>query len=163
MSRFFPLRRWESAPEKAHGRIEQRTIEVLPAEAAGIEQGWPGVKQICRVCRSRQKKKGGVWQPPAIEIAYLITSLPAETALPKDILGLNRNHWGIENHLHRNKDVTLGEDGYTNNKDHSPENISLLGDLILSICKRVCSSPKRAIEYFQDDRNRAIQAIMGFY
>lgn len=106
MSRFFPLCKWESEPEKAHGRIEQRTILVLPAEAAGIEQRWPGVKQICQVRRSRQKKKGGVWQPPSVETAYLITSLPAETAHPEDILGFNRAHWGIENRLHRNKDVT---------------------------------------------------------
>ena len=35
-SRFFPLRSWNSGVEKAHGRIEWRAIDVLPAEAAGI-------------------------------------------------------------------------------------------------------------------------------
>jgi hypothetical protein len=104
-----------------------------------------------------------VWQPPVIEIAYLITSLRAETALPKDILGFNREHWGIENRLHRNKDVTLGEDWRTNSKDYAPENMSLLGDLTLSVFKTVSSSPRKALEYFQDDKNRAIQALTGFY
>jgi predicted transposase YbfD/YdcC len=121
------------------------------------------VRQICRVRRSRQKKKRGVWQPPVIEIAYLITSLPTETALPKDILGFNRGHWGIENHLHRNKDVTLCEDWRTNNKDYAPENMSLLGDLTLSVFKTVSPSPRKALEYFQDDRSRAIQALTGFH
>jgi hypothetical protein len=162
-SRFSPLRRWESPAEKGHGRIEQRAIEVLPAEAAGIEEEWPGVRQICRVWRSRQKKKGGVWQEPSIEIAYLITSFAAEAASPQDILGLNRSHWAIENCLHRNKDVTLGEDGRTNNKDHAPENISSLNNLVLSILKTAAPSPRRAIEHFQDDKNRAIQAVTGFY
>ena len=48
-SRFFPLCSWDSGVEKAHGRIERRVIDVLPAEAAGIEREWPTVRQICRV------------------------------------------------------------------------------------------------------------------
>ena len=61
-SRFFPLRSWNSGVEKAHGRIEWRAIDVLPAEAAGIQGEWPTVRQICRVIRSRQVKKNGEWQ-----------------------------------------------------------------------------------------------------
>lgn len=86
-----------------------------------------------------------------------------ETALPRDLLGLNRDHWSIENHLHRNKDVTLGEDWRTNNKGYAPENISLLGDMALSVFKTVSKSPRKALEYFQDNKNRAIKAITGFY
>ena len=56
-SRFFPLCSWNSGVEKAHGRIEWRAIDVLPAEAAGIQGEWPTVRQICRVIRSRQVKK----------------------------------------------------------------------------------------------------------
>jgi predicted transposase YbfD/YdcC len=163
MSRFFPLHSWESPAEKAHGRIEQRTIDVLPAEAAGIEDEWPGVRQICRVTRSRQRKKGGVWQEPVIEIAYLVTSLSGATAHPQQLLDFNRSHWSIENNLHRNKDVTLGEDACTNRKDHAPENISSLNNVTLSILKTVSTSPRRALEYFQDDKNRAIRAVIGFY
>jgi len=52
----FPLSRWDSGVEKAHGRIERRTIDVLPAKAAGIEREWPTVRRICRVRRWRRQK-----------------------------------------------------------------------------------------------------------
>ena len=50
----FPLVSFESDCEKTHGRIERRSIEVLPAIAAGIEKDWPSVQHICRVTRFRQ-------------------------------------------------------------------------------------------------------------
>src|SRR5271157_3603002 len=109
-SRFFPLCSWNSAVEKAHGRIEWRAIDVLPAEAAGIQGEWPTVRQICRVIRSRQVKKNAEWQKPQHEVVYLVSSSPAS---PQALLGVNRDHWRIEI-MHRNKDVILGEDGYTN-------------------------------------------------
>ena len=60
----FPVARYESGAEKAHGRIEQRSTEVLPAEAAGIKDEWPTVRQICRVCRSRQIKRRDAGRKP---------------------------------------------------------------------------------------------------
>ena len=85
-SRFFPLCSWNSGVEKAHGRIEWRAIDVLPAEAAGIQGEWPTVRQICRVIRSRQVKKNGEWQKPQHEVVYLVSSLPA-AASPQALLG----------------------------------------------------------------------------
>jgi len=90
----------------------------LPAQAAGITQDWPTVSQICRVTRSRQRRVKGVWQEQQ-ETAYLITSLTKDEASPEYLLNLNRKHWGIEI-MHRNKDVVLGEDGYTNRLDNAP-------------------------------------------
>ena len=66
--------------------------------------------------------------------------------------------------MHRNKDVILGEDGYTNCCDNAPlkhflphrlrsQNPEIRGTL----------TPTRAIEHFQDDRNRAIRLFSGFY
>ena len=75
---FFPLCSWNSGVEKAHGRIEWRAIDVLPAEAAGIQGEWPTVRQICRVIRSRQVKKNAEWQKPQHEVVYLVSSLPTK-------------------------------------------------------------------------------------
>ena len=157
----FPLRSWNSGVEKAHGRIEWRAIDVLPAEAAGIQGEWPTVRQICRVIRSRQVKKNAEWQTPQHEVVYLVSSLPA-AASPQALLGVNRDHWRIEI-MHRNKDVILGEDGYTNRCDNAPRNIFSLTGFVLKILKSVAPSPTRAIEHFQDDRNRAIRLFSGFY
>ena len=101
-----------------------------------------------------QRKKKGKWLPVKEETVYLITSL--SEAAPQDLLKFNRKHWGIEI-MHRNKDVFLGEDGYTNRKDNAPHAIFVLHNLVLEICKSVSRSPTQALEYFQNDKNRAIR------
>src|SRR5512136_46735 len=95
-SRFSPLASFDSGVEKAHGRIERRVIDVLPATAAGIEGDWLTVNQVCRVTRWRQRKVNGKWRQPQAEIVYLITSLTACQASPKALLQINRDHWGVE-------------------------------------------------------------------
>jgi hypothetical protein len=131
---------------------------VLPVQAAGIQNNWSTVQQICRVRRYIQRKKKGEWQPVKEETVYLITSLSEAEAVPQDLLGLNRKHWGIEI-MHRNKDVFLGEDAYTNRKDNAPHAIFVLHNLVLEICKSVSRSPTQALEYFQNDKNRAIRLV----
>jgi predicted transposase YbfD/YdcC len=134
-------------------------IHVLPVEAMGLcRNEWPSVRQIAKVERSRQIKKKGKWVVEN-ETAWLITSLSAKEASPQALLGYNRQHWRIENNLHRNKDVTLGEDSYTNRKDHAPRNIFSLNNLALLIFKKAGLTPKKAIESFQDDKNRAIRLV----
>jgi len=64
----------------------------------------------------------------------------------------NRDHWRIENNLHRNKDVTLGEDAYTNRKDHAPRNIFTFNAIVLELAAYFELSPKIAIERCQDDK-----------
>jgi hypothetical protein len=156
----FPLVSFESALEKAHGRIERRAIDELPTEAAGIEQDWPSVKHICRVTRFRQGKKNGQWKAPEEEVAYLIARFPDGEASPEALLSANRGHWGMEI-MHRNKDVILGEDAYTNRSDDAPRNIFSLIGFALKILKSVSPSPTRAIEQFQDDRNKAMRLLAG--
>jgi len=63
--------------------------------------------------------------------------------------------------MHRNKDVILGEDGYTNRSDNAPRNIFSLIGFALKILKSVSPSPTRAIEQFQDDRNKALRLFSG--
>ena len=65
--------------------------------------------------------------------------------------------------MHRNKDVILGEDGYTNRCDNAPRNVFSLTAFVLKILKSVSPSPRCAIERFQDTKNRAIRLFSGFY
>lgn len=159
-SRFFPLASWHEEETKAHGRIERRSINVLPCEALSEEErkAWPSICQIAKVERLRLVKKKGKWIDES-ETAWLITSLPSTEASPDVLLGYNRQHWRIENNLHRNKDVALGEDGYTNRKDNAPSNIFSLNNLVLLLFKMAGLTPKKAIEFFQDDKNRAISSV----
>ena len=99
-----------------------------------------------------------MWQKPKEEIAYLITSLSASEASPKDLLVFNRNHWGIEI-MHRNKDVFLGEDQITSRKDNAPHALFILNNLVLALLKTVSPSPTKAIEALQDDRAIAFSLL----
>jgi predicted transposase YbfD/YdcC len=71
-----------------------------------------------QVERRREVKRKGQWVSET-ETAWLITSLTATAASPHALLIYNRDHWRIENNLHRNKDVTLGEDAYTSRQGDS--------------------------------------------
>ena len=133
---------------------------MLPARAADIEKDWPSVKQICRVTRFRQPMKNGEWKDLGVEVAYLVTSLPASETSPEALLCANRGHWAIEI-MHRNKDVILGEDSYTNRSDNAPRNIFSILGFALKILKSIASSPTRAIEQFQDNRDKALRLFSG--
>jgi predicted transposase YbfD/YdcC len=115
-----------------------------------------------RTCTSgsRQLCLAHQWKDPEEEVVYLIASLPAGETAPEALLCANRGHWGIEI-MHRNKDVILGEDGYTNRSDNAPRNIFSLIGFALNILKSVSPSPTRAIEQFQDDRNKALRLFSG--
>ena len=47
-----------------------------------------------------------------------------------------RQHWGIENNLHWQLDVTFGEDGNRVQRRHGAENLALLRRLALTLLKR---------------------------
>lgn len=91
--------------EKGHGRRETRTITVS-SELAGSSD-WPGLAQVFRLERQRVTTKTGTTQR---EIVYGLTSLSRAEATPQRLLALSRAYWGIENGLHRRRDVTFHED-----------------------------------------------------
>jgi hypothetical protein len=84
----------------------------------------------------------------------------ASTVTPETILRLNQNHRQIEI-MHRDKDVTMREDRYTNRSDHAPRNIFALTGAAITLLKRISKSPTRAIELVQDNRTKAIALIAG--
>jgi len=86
-----------------HGRLERRSIRTAPA--AGI--GWPGAAQVIRIRRDTGPTHGP-WTHK--EIAYGITSLPADLAGPRHLAHYARAHWGIENKVHYVRDKTFSED-----------------------------------------------------
>ena len=66
--------------------------------------------------------------------------------------------------MHRNKDVILGEDGYTNCCDNAPRNIFSLTGFVLKILKSVAPfNQPAAIEALSgSDRNRRNPAVLRF-
>lgn len=69
--------------------------------------GFPYLRQAIRIERRTTTLDG---TPLRSDIAFGITSLWPAQASPARLLGLNRDHWGIENRLHWVRDVTFDED-----------------------------------------------------
>jgi predicted transposase YbfD/YdcC len=70
------------------------------------------------------------------EVVLGITSVPRERAGAKELLGLIRGHWGIENGLHGVRDGTLREDASRIRKGAGPEVMATLRNIVVFLFKR---------------------------
>lgn len=115
-----------SAPrqEFSHGRKESRMAVVASAKAVAPELDFPGLQAVAMIRSKRGKDK-------TVERYYLLSRhFP-----PARLLGIVREHWGIENRLHWTLDVVLDEDGARNRKDNAPANLAILRRLALNIAR----------------------------
>ncbi len=117
-----------------HGRIEARRVWVTSEiEHLGREvlDAWPGLASVALV---ESKREGvGTGSPPEVSRRYYISSIPDPDA--KTMAGYIRGHWGIENKLHWQLDVSFGEDDRRIRKDHGAENFSRLCRITLNLLK----------------------------
>lgn len=112
--------------ERGHGRDEYRCYTVLHATAGLRDAGaWKGLTTI-GVCYSERIAHG----VRSEETRYFIGSKKASAKVYGQAL---RNHWGIENNLHWQLDVTFNEDGNRVTRRNAAENLALLRRLTLSL------------------------------
>jgi predicted transposase YbfD/YdcC len=112
--------------ERGHGRAEYRCYTVLyGTEAIRQRQDWPGLTAI-GMCYSERTVAGET----TTEVRYFIGSKKASAKYYG--AGL-RNHWGIENSLHWQLDVTFQEDRNRVGRRNAAENLALLRRLTLSL------------------------------
>ncbi len=143
--------------EKAHGRLEQRSISVLTPLKRLIN--YPGVSQIARITRYREPlKKDGDAGKDCTEIAYVITSLDAEAASPEELLKLNRGHWSVENLNHRQRDCVFGEDACLTRTGNGPANRASLNSIALAV---VFASRREAESLAEDPATPAAEPQRG--
>jgi len=114
--------------ETAHGRIETREvwasddIDWLPQK-----DDWTGLRSLVCVKRTTLEK-GNTKQ----QTRYFISSLEAEAKHQGKII---RGHWGIENRVHWQLDVTFREDYSRVRKDNGAENLSVLRRSTINILR----------------------------
>lgn len=116
-----------STEETGHGRQQERREVRLTAEVAGLGD-WPGVQQAFRLVRT--------WHDHGQErsaVTYGITSLSPTQAGPAAVLQLRREHWTIENRLHRQKDVHCGEDASQMRYGTGPAVLATLRDAAITL------------------------------
>lgn len=118
-----------------HGRVETRRVWVSDQAVAHLGEvayAWPGLASVAIVESTRQVI--GSSKPPTTERRYYISSIDG----PPDAKRMSeaiRGHWGIENGLHWQLDVSFGEDLRRVRKDHGAENFSRLCRIALNLLK----------------------------
>lgn len=114
--------------EKDHGRIETRRFVALPMMYLhAFKLKWKGFKSILMV-ESKREIKNEV----SVEKRYYICSLPAEA---KELGRMSREHWGIENSLHWNLDVSFREDECRVRIGEASENFSVIRRIALNLLR----------------------------
>lgn len=116
--------------ERGHGRIENRYYTIL-IDPKGIEQQdqWKDLRVIGMCTRERQVGDA----TPTIETSYFIGNKVMKVESYAKAL---RNHWGIENNLHWQLDVSFSEDANRASKRNQAENLALLRRMALTMLKR---------------------------
>ncbi len=116
--------------ERGHGRTETRAYTIL-IDPPGISQHdqWPGLRVIGMCARQRQVGTG----PLTSEVSYFIGNQVMSVHRYAKAL---RHHWGIENNLHWQLDVSFGEDANRVTKRNEAANLALLRRLALMLLKR---------------------------
>ena len=132
-----------------HGRIEHRELEVLGNW--GIQ--WPGLRHIIRLTRLRIFPKTGKLER---KVSYYLTSIPPSQASPEQLQKLIRDHWGIENLLHRNRDTLMKEDASTVRTGSTPQTLAACRNAALNKLKNINKSPTIATEITAHKPHNAI-------
>ena len=151
---------WQDAPvaaatcEISRGRIETRTIRVLPVpDGTGFEDA----RQALLIERYTTYKKKGQWHTRAEAVLYL-TSLAEDETTPEDLLAHVRGHWRVE-HAHWLRDVIWKEDKSLIRTGNAPQVWSAITNLVISLfrihgvtsytaeTRRCAQDPRRALQY----------------
>jgi predicted transposase YbfD/YdcC len=153
---------WENTPvaaatiDTARGRIETRTIRVLPVPD-GLD--FPHAQQAILIERYVTVKKNGQWVMRNCEAVLYLTSLAAEDTTPEDLLACVRGHWTVE-HLHWLRDVIWREDRSLIRTGNAPQVMSALTNLVITLLRiqgvtryteetrRNAQNPRRALQLF---------------
>jgi hypothetical protein len=115
---------------------------------------WPGAAQVGRIERARQ-----IGDKRSVEVAYIVTSLPAAQAGPERLLALSRGHWAIENKLHWVRDVSMNEDRCRVRA--GARALAALRNLVLWLIRSRGFSVPEARENFREDRTHALAVVTG--
>jgi predicted transposase YbfD/YdcC len=118
--------KWTTVEDTANDRVETRRgcVFAVPADAPAF----PGLAAFGRI-DSERTKTGRATEKAT---HYLIVSrhMPAWR-----MLSIARQHWSVENHLHRQLDVVFDEDDVRARKDNAPGNLPVIRRMALDMLR----------------------------
>ena len=116
--------------EKGHGRQESRTYAIVAApEGVDPEKLWRDLSAVGIAISERVDSQGRA----SMETRYYILS---RLITVQEFAAAVRGHWGIENNLHWQLDVSFREDECRVCRDHAPANLSVIRRFALGLLKR---------------------------
>jgi predicted transposase YbfD/YdcC len=119
-----------STEDRGHGRVENRHYTILvDPEGIGQKAEWEGLRVVGMCVRER---KVGTAEA-TMEASYFIGN---KVMSAKSYAKVLRNHWGIENNLHWQLDVSFSEDDNRVTKRNGAENLAMLRKLALMMLIR---------------------------
>lgn len=121
--------RQHTTTNHGHGRQEERSCVVIE-EVRGLRDraAWPHVRAV-GMCRRERTVNGET----TTEVCYFIGSRRMGARRYAQAL---RSHWGIENNLHWQLDVSFHEDASRVENRNGAENLSLFRKIALSLLKQ---------------------------
>lgn len=121
--------RTHTAREQGHGRQEERSCVVVQHVASIRDRvAWPRLTTV-GMCRRARTANGRSSE----EVCYFIGSRRMAARRYAQAL---RGHWGIENNLHWQLDVSFHEDASRIENRHGAANLALLRKLALALLKQ---------------------------
>ena len=122
--------------EAGHGRQETRTYAIFPKpESVDPEGQWRDLCAVGMAISDRVDTQGH----ESVEARYYILS---RLISAREFAEAVRGHWGIENNLHWQLDVSFREDECRVCRDHAPANLSVIRRFALGLLKRETSCRK---------------------
>ena len=121
--------------ERGHGRTQEVRHLVASTDLTAYlrdDLDWTGLAQVFRL-EHTWLERGAAKR----HLHYGITSVDCVVGPPPVLLTLKRGHWGIENRLHRVKDVAFGEDRSLIHVGQGPTVMALVRDTAISLLHRV--------------------------
>lgn len=134
-----------------HGRKSLWEASMHPLEGPA---GWESALSVTQVTRT-VIKKGGLW---ALTEAFYVGSAP-DMGAEEACKGI-RGHWGIENRLHRVKDVVQGEDKNRISQKNASINLSCCGTIAINLSRlNGYQSIKGGQVFFSGNIRKALKTI----
>ncbi len=119
--------KFHQTEEDGHGRHEVRRAFVVPfAQTPGKN----ALFDLCAVARIES------WRTVEGKTTHKVRCFALSRKMAaKDLLATVRRHWSIENNLHWQLDITLGEDQIRARKNNAPANHAILRRLSLNVLR----------------------------
>jgi predicted transposase YbfD/YdcC len=129
--------------DDGHGRIESRTLWVTDEVnwlGTDLLALWPGLASVA-VVESVRQDLGDLTGKVTTERRYFISSLKGcKPGSARRMAQAVRGHWGVENQLHWQLDMSFGEDDSRLRVGHGAQNFSRLRRIVLNKLK---SDPRK--------------------